>query len=165
MAGIRRLTKARDKLLGRAAARRLVDRARARGQRVVFTSGCYDLLHVGHVRGFEQAAQLGDLLIVGVNRDARVRELKGADRPLVPERQRAEVIAALACVDAVVLFPEETAGPLIRALRPDVVGKGAEYRGQRTAEQEAVESIGGRFALLRQTPNIRTSLLIRKAKR
>jgi rfaE bifunctional protein nucleotidyltransferase chain/domain len=131
---------------------------------VVFTSGCYDLLHVGHVRSFEAARALGDVLVVGVNRDRRVRELKGPGRPLVPERQRAELIAALACVDAVALFAEDSAAPLIRALRPDVVCKGGEYRGARIPEQLAIESIGGRFVPLRQIPGVRTTLLLERAR-
>jgi len=131
---------------------------------VVFTNGCFDLLHVGHVRSLEQAAALGDLLVVGVNRDRRVRELKGRGRPVVPERQRAELVAALACVDCVVLFGEADAVPLIRALRPDVVCKGGEYRGQPVPEREAVEALGGRFVYLRQIPGSRSTLLLERAR-
>jgi D-beta-D-heptose 7-phosphate kinase/D-beta-D-heptose 1-phosphate adenosyltransferase len=131
---------------------------------VVFTSGCYDLLHVGHVRSFEAARALGDLLVVGVNRDARVRALKGPGRPIVPERQRAEMVAALACVDRVVLFAEDDAGALIRALAPDIACKGGEYRGVRIPEQEAIEAIGGRFAHLRQVPGVRTTLLLERTR-
>jgi D-beta-D-heptose 7-phosphate kinase/D-beta-D-heptose 1-phosphate adenosyltransferase len=139
-------------------------RERRRGRRVVFTSGCYDLLHVGHLRCFEQAAALGDLLVVGVNRDARVHELKGPGRPVTPERQRAELIAGLEPVDWVVLFSEDDAAPLIRALRPDIVCKGGEYRGKRTPEQQAVEELGGRFVALRQTPGLRTSGILARAR-
>ena len=124
-------SRAREHVVGRRALRDRIARLQARGQRVVFTSGCYDLLHVGHLRSFEQARGLGDALVVGINRDARVRELKGRGRPVVPERQRAELIAGLECVDRVVLFGEDTAAPLIRALRPDVVCKGGDYRGER----------------------------------
>lgn len=133
------------------------------GLRVVFTSGCFDLLHVGHVRGFEAARALGDALVVGVNRDRRIRELKGAGRPVVGERRRAEMVAALACVDRVALFGEDDAGPLIRALRPDVACKGGEYRGRRIPEQAAVEAVGGRFVHLRQVPGERTSLILERA--
>jgi D-beta-D-heptose 7-phosphate kinase/D-beta-D-heptose 1-phosphate adenosyltransferase len=132
------------------------------GARVVFTSGCYDLLHIGHVRSFEAARGLGDALVVGVNRDRRVRDLKGSGRPLVRERQRAEVVAALECVDYVALFGEDDAAPLIRALRPDIVCKGGEYRGKRIPEQEAIESLGGRFVHLRQIPGSRTSLILER---
>lgn len=155
---------ARSKIVSRSALVRTIARARRSGRKVVFTSGCYDLLHVGHVRGFEQASALGDLLVVGLNRDRRVRELKGRGRPVVPERQRAEVVGALGCVDYTVLFGEATAAPLIRALRPDVVCKGGEYRGERTAEQQVIEQIGGRFVLLRQTPGVRSSLLLQRGR-
>jgi len=160
-----RPTRARARILGRRELARHVARLRRAGKRVVFTSGCYDLLHVGHVRSFEAARALGDVLIVGVNRDRRVRELKGPGRPVVGERQRAELIAALACVDAVALFGEDSAAPLIRALRPDVVCKGGEYRGARIPEQEAIESLGGEFVHLRQIPGVRTTRILERASR
>ena len=158
------MTRARDKILGRRALKALVARRRRRGERIVFTSGCFDLLHVGHLRGFEQARSFGDRLVVGLNRDRRVRQLKGPRRPVVPERQRAELLAALECVDWVVLFGEDTAAALIRALHPDVVCKGGDWRGPATPEQEAIESLGGRFELLRETPGVRSSLLIERAR-
>lgn len=156
--------RARDKIAGRRALRGKLERQQKRGKRVVFTSGCFDLLHVGHLRGFEQAAALGDLLVVGVNRDARVRELKGSGRPVVPERQRAEVVGGLACVDWVVLFGEDDASALIRALRPDVVCKGGDWRGSPTPEQQAIEALDGRFVWLRETPGIRTTLMIERTR-
>ena len=129
---------------------------------MVFTSGCFDLLHVGHLRALEEAAALGDILVVGLNRDRRVRELKGLGRPVQPEAQRAELVAGLACVDCVVLFGEDTPVELIRALEPDVVCKGGEYRRTETPEQRAIEDLGGRFFLLRQVPGGRTSNLLRR---
>jgi D-beta-D-heptose 7-phosphate kinase/D-beta-D-heptose 1-phosphate adenosyltransferase len=156
--------RARAKIFGRNALAARLSLARARGRRVVFTNGCFDLLHVGHVRAFEEARAQGDLLVVAVNRDRRVRELKGPGRPVVPERQRAEVLAALACVDYVVLFGEATPVALIRLLRPDVVAKGGDYRGRRPPEQVLVERQGGRFHLLRQTPGVRSSLLVERAR-
>ena len=156
------MPRAKTKIASRRALRPLLARRRSRGDTVVFTSGCYDVLHVGHLRSFEQARGLGDALVVGVNRDKRVRELKGRGRPVVPEKQRAELIAGLECVDYVVLFGEDSAAPLIRTLRPDVVCKGAEYRGSRVPEQEAVETAGGCFVLLKQVPGLRSSSLIRK---
>ncbi len=161
----RRISRARDSILSREASRRRIARAQAKGHTVVFTSGCYDLLHVGHLRSFEQARGLGDLLVIGINRDKRVRELKGPGRPLVGERQRAELIAALACVDHVVLFGEKDGGRLIRFIRPDVVCKGGEYRKQRIPEQIAIEDAGGRFVHLRQIPGVRTTLLLKKARK
>ena len=157
--------RARARVVSRRELAARLSRERRRGRRVVFTSGCYDLLHVGHLRSFEQAAALGDLLVVGVNRDRRVRELKGRGRPLTPERQRAEMVAGLAPVDWVVLFSEADASPLIRALRPDVVCKGGEYRGAQTPEEQAIVELGGRFVTLRQTPGVRTSKLLTRARR
>lgn len=156
---------AREKLLTRSAATRAVRSAQRRGDRVVFTNGCFDVLHVGHLRALEEARSLGDRLVVGVNRDRRVRELKGPGRPLVAEAQRAELIAGLNCVDWVVLFGEATPATLIRALRPDVVCKGGEYRDTAAPERELIESLGGRFVLLRQIPNLRSSLLVERARR
>ena len=156
--------RARDKIRSRKALRAELARERSRGRRVVFTSGCFDLLHVGHLRSFEQARRCGDVLVVGLNRDRRVRELKGRNRPIIPERQRAELIAGLACVDHVVLFGEDTPVQLIRELRPDVVCKGVEYRGRDAPERELIESLGGRFVHLRQTPGVRSSLLVGRAR-
>jgi len=157
--------RARDRVVSRRELVAHLARERRSGRKIVFTSGCYDLLHVGHVRSLEEAAALGDVLVVGVNRDRRVRELKGPGRPVTPERQRAEMVASLAPVDWVVLFSESDASPLIRALRPDVACKGGEYRGARTPEEEAIVELGGRFASLRKTPGVRTSHLLDRARR
>jgi D-beta-D-heptose 7-phosphate kinase / D-beta-D-heptose 1-phosphate adenosyltransferase len=156
---------ARTKVLGRDAARAAVRTAQRRGERVVFTNGCFDLLHIGHVRSLEQARRLGDRLIVGVNRDASVRRLKGPSRPLVPERQRAEVLAGLASVDWVVLFGQATPLALIRALRPDVLAKGGDWRLDEIVGRKEVESWGGRVARLRVIPGARSSRLIERAGR
>jgi D-beta-D-heptose 7-phosphate kinase/D-beta-D-heptose 1-phosphate adenosyltransferase len=156
---------ARSKRLTRSAAVRAVRAARRRGQRVVFTNGCFDLLHVGHVRSLEAARRLGDRLIVGVNADAGVRRLKGPGRPVVPARQRAETLAALECVDWVVLFRETTPLGLIRALRPDVLAKGGDWSLGAIVGREEVESWGGRVVRLRQVPGVRTSGLISLVRR
>lgn len=156
---------ARDRVLTRNAARAAVRAAQRHGERVVFTNGCFDLLHVGHVRSLEQARSFGDRLIVGVNRDASVRRLKGRSRPIVAERQRAELLAALACVDWVVLFGEATPRALIRSLRPDVLAKGGDWRQGEIVGREDVESWGGRVARLRVVPGIRSTQLIERARR
>ncbi len=155
--------RARDKVLTRRAARETVAQARRRGERIVFTNGCFDLLHVGHVRSLEQARSLGDRLLVAVNSDASVRRLKGPERPLVAQRQRAEVIAALACVDWIVVFGEDTPLAVIRAIRPDVLAKGGDWKLDRIVGREEVESWGGRVVRLRQIAAIRTSSILGKA--
>lgn len=139
--------------------------AQRRGERVVFTSGCFDLLHVGHVRSLEQARGLGDRLLVGVNSDASVRRLKGAGRPLVPARQRAEVLAALACVDWVVVFPEATPRALIEALGPDVYAKGGDWPLAVLRRQDLPEGFAGRVVRLRQVPGARTTRIVERAQR
>ena len=156
----RRETRARDKVLSRTRARAAVARARRRRERVVFTNGCFDLLHVGHVRSLEQARGLGDRLLVALNSDASVRRLKGGGRPVVPARQRAEVVAGLACVDWVVLFPETTPLALIRALRPDVLAKGGDWALEEIVGREEVERWGGRVVRLREVPGVRTTALL-----
>lgn len=119
-----------------ALARTLAER-RAEGARAVFTNGCFDLLHVGHVRYLRRARALGNLLIVGVNSDDSARRLKGPGRPLVPEEERAEVLAALGCVDYVTIFDEDTASALVAALRPEVYAKGGDYAGAAAGAREA----------------------------
>jgi rfaE bifunctional protein nucleotidyltransferase chain/domain len=156
---------ARTRILPRAAARAAVQAAKRRGERVVFTNGCFDLLHVGHVRSLEQAAGLGDRLIVAVNRDTSVRQLKGPSRPIVGERQRAELLAALACVDWVVLFGEPTPLQLIRELRPDVLAKGGDWRPGEVVGSEDVKIWGGRVARLRVVPGVRSTILVERVRR
>jgi rfaE bifunctional protein nucleotidyltransferase chain/domain len=136
-------------------------RAGRRG--VVFTNGVFDLLHVGHVALLEAARGQGSGLIVGVNSDASVRRLgKGPDRPLVPEAERARVIAALACVDCVVLFEEETPRDLIRVLHPDVLVKGADYERDAIVGADEVAGWGGRVVRIPLVPSHSTSDLVRR---
>ena len=155
---------ARQKLLSRSALSHAVARARRRGERIVFTNGCFDLLHLGHLRSLEAARRLGDRLVVGVNSDASVRRLKGAGRPIVPACQRAELLAALACVDWVVVFAEATPLALIRALRPDVLAKGGDWARREIVGGEEVRAWGGRVARLRQLPGVRTTRLLARAR-
>jgi D-beta-D-heptose 7-phosphate kinase/D-beta-D-heptose 1-phosphate adenosyltransferase len=128
----------------------------------VFTNGCFDLLHVGHVRSLEQARSLGDRLIVAINSDASVRELKGRGRPVVPLRQRLEMVAALECVDWVILFRDATPLSTIRALRPDVLAKGGDWRLDDIVGHDDVLEWGGRVVRLREIPGVRTSALIER---
>ncbi len=152
----------RKKVLGRAEAARAVRRAQRRGEQVVLTSGCFDLLHVGHARSLAQARRMGDRLVVGVNADATVRRLKGADRPIVPARQRAELLAALACVDWVVIFPEPTPRALLGALAPDVYAKGGDWPLATLRAKDAPPGFAGRIRRLRQVPGVRSSAIVDK---
>ena len=126
----------------------LVARRRAAGERIALTNGTFDLLHVGHLRSLEQARALGDLLVVGVNSDASVRGYKARNRPIVPQAERAELIAGLACVDFVVIFDEPTAERLVAAVRPDVYVKGADYATKPLPERPIVEAYGGQIVLV-----------------
>jgi len=143
----------------------LRERWRAQAQTVVWTNGCFDLLHVGHVRGFQEARSLGDVLVVGVNSDASVRRLKGPGRPVVPEAERAEVLASLGCVDHVLIFGEDTPVEVIRRLQPDIHCKGADYAPPSTLpipEAEIIRSYGGRIAFLTFAPGVSTSDIVRR---
>ena len=136
---------------------------RTLGHRIVFTNGCFDLVHVGHTRFLKAARELGDLLIVGVNTDASVRSLnKGTDRPLVPESQRAEVLAALACVDYVVLFDEPDPGGLIAELQPDVLVKGEDWAPDQIIGRDTVEARGGVVKTIPLVPGVSTTNLVKK---
>ena len=154
------MSRARDKILSRDAVLAEFRKSRRRGERIVFTNGCFDLLHIGHVRSLEQARGLGDRLVVAINRDASVRKLKGPGRPLTPVRQRAELVAALSSVDWVVLFSAATPLSLINALRPDVLAKGGDWALDEIVGRREVEGWGGRVVRLREVPGVRSSLLI-----
>jgi rfaE bifunctional protein nucleotidyltransferase chain/domain len=134
-------------LLTLEAAERLAEACRAAGRTLVLANGCFDLLHVGHVRYLEDARRLGDCLIVGLNSDGAVRRLKGPGRPLIPADERAELVGALRVVDAVVLFDDDTAARLVARLRPDVHAKGTDYTEESVPERDAVRAAGGRVAI------------------
>ena len=121
---------------------------RRAGRTIAFANGCFDLLHVGHVRYLEAAAQEADVLVVALNDDASVRELKGAGRPILSGEHRAALVAALRCVDYVVIFPEATVGPLLELLRPDVHCKGTDYTVDSVPERAIVQGYGGRTAIV-----------------
>ena len=134
------------------------------GERVVFTNGCFDLLHPGHIRCLEQARALGDLLVVAINSDASVRQLKGDPRPLVPHEERAEILAALAAVDYVVIFDAPTPRELIAALRPDVLVKGGDWGSGEIVGREEVEAAGGRVVSIALEPGYSTTGLLERIK-
>jgi D-glycero-beta-D-manno-heptose 1-phosphate adenylyltransferase len=153
------------------AAARILDRnrliarvaiARKKGARVVFANGCFDILHVGHVRYLEGAKALGDLLVVGVNSDEQVREQKGVGRPLVPERERAEIIASIRAVDFVTIFPEPTVEALLLSLKPDIHAKGTDYTEDSVPERDVVRSFGGRVAIVGDPKDHSSTEMVRK---
>jgi rfaE bifunctional protein nucleotidyltransferase chain/domain len=146
----------------------LVDRVRdhrAAGRTIAFANGAFDLLHVGHVRYLESAALEGDVLVVAVNADASVRALKGEGRPIMKDVDRAELVAALRCVDHVVIFPEPTVGPLLEALHPDVHCKGTDYTVDSVPERAIVQSYGGRTAIVGDPKNHSTRDLLARIAR
>jgi rfaE bifunctional protein nucleotidyltransferase chain/domain len=132
------------------------------GKRVVFTNGCFDLLHPGHIHSLEAARNLGDLLVVGINSDTSVRILKGADRPLIPEQERAEILASFECVDGVVIFDELTPQKVIAALLPDILVKGSDWPGDQIVGREEVEAAGGRVVLIDNVPGYSTTEILNK---
>jgi D-beta-D-heptose 7-phosphate kinase/D-beta-D-heptose 1-phosphate adenosyltransferase len=151
------------KIVTQADAGRLAEAARAQGKRVVFTNGCFDLLHVGHVTYLEDAARQGDVLFLGLNSDASVRALKGPGRPVRKEAERAAVLGALSCVDYVTIFDTPTPMPLIEAIRPDVLVKGGDYRDNPDAipGKQFVESYGGKLYLAPLVEGVSTTQILR----
>jgi D-glycero-beta-D-manno-heptose 1-phosphate adenylyltransferase len=141
----------------------LMDRvtaARALGEKIVFANGCFDVLHVGHVRYLASARALGDLLIVGVNSDDQVAIQKGAGRPILPSRERAEIVASLDSVDYVTVFGEPTVEQLLLALKPDIHAKGTDYTEETVPERDIVRSYGGRVAIVGDPKDHSTSSLL-----
>lgn len=151
-----------QKILTREEARARLARAARGGKTLALANGCFDLLHVGHVRYLLASKAEADLLVVAVNADASVRALKGEGRPVQPEGDRAEIIASLACVDFVVVFPEATVAPLIGELQPDVQCKGTDYTADSVPERVAVESVGGRVAIVGDPKDHNSSKLVAK---
>ena len=142
--------------------RRRLEAWRAAGERIVFTNGVFDLLHRGHVEYLEEARALGDHLVVGVNSDASVRRIKGPERPLVPAAERAELLAALACVDLAIVFEDDTPERLIRQVEPDVLVKGGDWTPDRIVGREFVESRGGRVLNVPLRGGLSTTTLIER---
>jgi D-glycero-beta-D-manno-heptose 1-phosphate adenylyltransferase len=143
----------------------LVERLRSVGKTIVFTNGVFDLLHPGHVRYLRQARALGDALMVGVNSDRSVRANKGPARPVMPEQERAEVLSALACVDAAVIFDEETPRALIAALQPDVLVKGADWAANAIVGRDIVEARGGQVVRVTIEPGYSTTKILEKIRK
>lgn len=153
-----------DKIQNLAALKELVTKWRAVGEQVVFTNGCFDILHLGHIDYLEKASQLGSKLIIGINSDASVQRLKGSRRPVQPEMARARMLAALAFVDAVVLFDEDTPLELIRQLRPQILVKGDDYTISQIVGAEEVLQDGGEVKTISLVQGYSTTAIIEKIK-
>ena len=150
----------REKIKKRDDLRRIVQDLKAKGKRIIFTNGCFDLLHIGHIRYLEEAKSLGDILVVGVNSDASVQGLKGPNRPILTEEERAEILSGLGCVDYVTIFDEPTPFDLISLLLPHVLVKGGDWTKEETVGWETVERTGGEVVILSFVEGASTSHLI-----
>jgi len=137
-------------------------RGKRNGRRVVFTNGCFDLLHPGHIQLLEAARAMGEALVVGLNSDESVRTLKGAGRPVIPEEERAEILANFECVDAVIVFDELTPQKTVVALLPDILVKGGDWPGNQIVGREEVEAAGGKVALIDVVEGYSTTEILRK---
>ncbi len=137
-----------------------VESLKAKGKMIVFTNGCFDLLHVGHVRYLEQAKSLGDILVVGINSDRSVRSLKGPNRPILPEEERAEILSGLGCIDYVTVFDEADPFVLISLLKPHILVKGGDWTRETTVGREVVEQGGGKVIILPFVEGSSTSNII-----
>ncbi len=153
------------KLLGIEEMARKAEDFRTAGRCVVFTNGCFDLIHVGHVRYLQAARNAGDVLMVGLNSDASVRAIKGASRPVVDQAQRAEVLAALGCVDFITIFDEPDPSALIRLIKPDVLVKGADWPEDDIVGADLVKSAGGRVLRMPLSDGISTSAIIERIRK
>jgi rfaE bifunctional protein nucleotidyltransferase chain/domain len=153
---------AAEKVLDRNTLKEKVDSLRQAGKRVVFTNGCFDLIHIGHIRLLQKAKEKGDFLVVAVNSDNSVKQIKGSDRPKIPQEERAEVLAALGCVDWVTIFAEPDPLDLIRLLKPDVLVKGTDWSEEEIVGAPEVREAGGQVLRIQLEPGISTSALIKR---
>jgi rfaE bifunctional protein nucleotidyltransferase chain/domain len=151
-----------EKILSREELKRRAEAWRADGEKLTLANGCFDVLHVGHIRYLHAAKQLGGRLIVAINADDSVRKLKGQGRPLMPDRERAEILAALSDVDAVVIFPESDVRALVREIRPDIHAKGTDYTAQDVPERDTVLECGGRVEIVGDSKDHSATKIIRR---
>ncbi len=150
------------RILGRAALIAETRSARQAGKTVVLANGCFDVLHAGHIRYLQGARELGDVLVVAINTDEQVKALKGSGRPILAERQRAELVAAIEVVDFVTIFSEPTVEQLLRAIKPEVHAKGTDYTEETVPERDVVRSFGGRVAIVGDPKNHSTSEMLKR---
>jgi rfaE bifunctional protein nucleotidyltransferase chain/domain len=154
-----------SKIVSREELKRRVENWRARSDKITLANGCFDLLHVGHVRYLRAAKELGGKLIVAINSDESVRKLKGERRPMMPANERAEILAALADVDAVVIFPEDDVRALVREIRPEVQAKGTDYTAENVPERDTVIECGGRVEIVGDPKDHSATEIIRHMER
>lgn len=150
----------RNKIKTKDELRDILEGLKRRGKKIVFTNGCFDILHVGHVRCLEEASKLGDTLVVALNSDRSVQTIKGPPKPFTPEAARAEVLSALACVDYVVIFDEPDPLELITSLKPNVLVKGGDWTSETTIGREVVEKAGGKVVIIPQIQGVSTTGII-----
>ncbi len=151
---MRKKIKPRDEL------KNILEGLKRKGKRIVFTNGCFDILHIGHIRCLEEAKRRGDILIVALNSDRSIRSIKGPSRPFTPEAERAEVLSALACVDYVVIFDEPDPLGLISFLKPNILVKGGDWTPETTIGREVVEGTGGKVVIIPQIQGVSTSAIV-----
>lgn len=149
-------------VIRREMARRLAKCLHAKGQKIIFTNGCFDILHIGHVKYLEEAKSLGDILVVGINSDRSTRILKGPGRPLITEEERARIVSSLYCVDYAIIFDEETSIQLIAELKPDIHVKGGDYEIQNLPEYDVVNSYGGKIQILSYSSEKSTTNIVKQ---
>ena len=150
----------REKIKAKEDLRKIVDDFKTKGEKIIFTNGCFDLLHVGHIRYLEEAKALGDILVVGINSDQSVRRIKGPYRPILPEEERAEILSGLGCVDYITIFDETDPLELISFLQPHILAKGGDWTKETTVGKEVVERSGGEVVILPFVQGASTSNLI-----
>ena len=155
----------KEKIRSREELKDEVGRLKARGKKIVFTNGCFDILHVGHTRYLGEAKKLGDALVVAVNSDSSVKAIKGEKRPLIPEAERVEIIASLEVVDFATVFVEETPVALIEELEPDVIVKGGDWDEKDVAGRESVKKWGGKVAIIPQIEGVSTTNVVEKIRK
>jgi D-beta-D-heptose 7-phosphate kinase/D-beta-D-heptose 1-phosphate adenosyltransferase len=154
-----------EKIYPREKLKKEIDRLRKEGKKIVFTNGCFDILHVGHTRYLREAKKQGDILILGLNSDESVKALKGEKRPLIPEKERADVIASLESVDYVTIFHELTPLELIEYLRPDVLVKGGDWKAEEVVGRESMGKWGGKLIIIPEIKGSSTTDIIEKIKK
>ncbi len=155
-----RASEVRKKIRTKDELRDILQDHKGRGKRIVFTNGCFDILHIGHVRCLEEAKKHGDILIVALNSDRSIRSIKGPSRPFTPEAERAEILSALACVDYVVIFDEPDPLELISSLKPNILVKGGDWTPETTIGREVVEGTGGSVVIIPHIQGVSTSTIV-----